>query len=94
MRGASHGRLGNRLWTLANLLAYAIEKQFTLVAPPYSDFKSLIALRRTRRLGWAGKLDISAYRVNSKLPLFPTLLLNEGELLDLDHDADLEPLHV
>ena len=90
----SHGRLGNRLWTLANLLAYAIERQFALVAPPYSDaLKSLVLTRRTRLLGgWAGKLNVLAYRVNLKLPLFPTLLLKEGELLDLDHDPDFERL--
>ena len=47
----SHGRLGNRLWTLANLLAYAIEKRLTLLAPPYSDqIKSARVLRRTRSL--------------------------------------------
>src|SRR5262249_52760705 len=31
-------------------------------------------------------------RLNLKLSLFPTLLLKEGELLDLDHDADFEGL--
>jgi Glycosyl transferase family 11 len=84
----SHGRLGNRLWTLANLLAYAIEKRLTLLAPPSSQIKSPAVLRE----GWPGKLALLGYRLNLKLSFFPTLLLKEGELLDLEHDPDFEGL--
>jgi len=89
----SHGRLGNRLWTLANLLAYAIEKQLTLLAACYEQIKSPAVPGRIRYLkGWEGKLATLGYRLNLKLPIFPTLLLKEGELLDLDHDADFDGL--
>jgi hypothetical protein len=90
----SHGRLGNRLWTLANLLAYVLEKQLTLLAHPYPDqIKSPAVSGRMRCLeGWQGKLATLGYRLNLKLPLFPTILLREGELLDLDHDVDFESL--
>jgi hypothetical protein len=87
MLAQSHGRLGNRIWTLANLLAYAIEKRLSLLAPPSDQIKAPVCLE-----GWAGKLAMLGYRLNLKLPLFPTLLLKEGELLDLDHDADFEGL--
>jgi hypothetical protein len=75
-------------------MAFAIEKRLTLMAPPYSDqFKSPGVLTRTRFLaGWAGKLALLAYRLNLKLSLFPSLLLKQGELLDLDDDPDFEGL--
>jgi hypothetical protein len=89
----SHGRLGNRLWTLANLLAYAIEKQLTLLAARYEQIKSRAVPERMRYLsGWEGKLATLGYRLNLKVPIFPTLLLKEGELLDLDHDTDFDGL--
>src|SRR5262249_15045966 len=83
----SHGRLGNRLWTLANLSAYAIEKRLTLLAPYSNQIKSPAVLRRV-----PGKLAVLGYRLNLKLSFFPTILLKEGELLDLDHDSDFEGL--
>src|SRR5262249_7518940 len=83
----SHGRLGNRLWTLANLSAYAIDKRLTLLAPYSNQIKSPAVLREM-----PGKLVVLGYRLNLKLSFFPTLLLKEGELLDLDHDPDFEGL--
>jgi hypothetical protein len=83
----SHGRLGNRLWTLANLSAHAIEKRLTLLAPYSNQIKSTAVLRKV-----PGKLAVLGYRLNLKLSFFPTLLLKEGELLDLDHDPDFEDL--
>jgi hypothetical protein len=89
----SHGRLGNRLWTLANLLAFALEKQLTLLATRYEQIKSRAVPEWVRYLkGWEEKLATLGYRLNLKLPIFPTLLLKEGELLDLDHDADFDGL--
>jgi hypothetical protein len=83
----SHGRLGNRLWTLANLSAYAIEKRLTLLAPYSNQIKSPAVLGEV-----PGKLAMLGYRLNLKLSFFPTMLLKEGELLDLDHDPDFEDL--
>ena len=89
----SYGRLGNRLWTMANLLAFAIEKGLTFLAPPYSDEIKSPSLKQTPCLnGWAQKIAELGYRLNLKLPLFPTLLLKEGELLELDSDCDFEGL--
>jgi hypothetical protein len=89
----SHGRLGNRLWTLANLLAYTVEKQLTLLTTRYEQIKLRPVPERMRYLrGWEEKLATLGYRLNIKLPIFPTLLLKEGELLDLDHDADFDGL--
>lgn len=96
------GRLGNRLWTFANAVAWGMEHGCPVLNPGLaehaSDFPGLV--RRSRCPGWvpAGRLARGfawvvppsawalLYRADLRLRFWPHLALADGEFLDLDSE--------
>jgi hypothetical protein len=99
-----YGRLGNRLWTYANVLAFALEHSIEVINPAFDDFANSFS---SNTLAFCGKDEFSRrqryaytlaklggwdllYKLNLRLRRFPTIELGEGHCLDLDIDDTAE----
>ena len=94
-----HGRLGNQLWTYANVLSFALSMNRHVMNVPFASFSRLFegtmshacinaddSFKRNRF-----KYDLVIrqlvailYKVNLRLTIFPTLDVGESFVLDLD----------
>ena len=85
-----YGRMGNRIWTFANVLAFARDngiKVSNLAFSQYEDFfegRSGLAANATP-IKWLGEKALRLlYKVNLRLRLFPVIELGESGFLNLD----------
>jgi hypothetical protein len=94
------GRLGNRLWTFANALAWGMENGCSVLAPGFAEYAAHFPelARHSRTPGWlapgclgrrlAATTPASAwkllFRLNLRLRAWPYLAVPDGEALDLD----------
>ncbi len=94
-----YGRLANRLWTYANVVAFAAERGIKVLNPAFRDFEdgfsfSKEALREKYTFNISGSFGVKQYlniffellyRVNLRTHLFPIIELGEGGRLLLDN---------
>ena len=91
------GRMGNQLWTYANVLAYALEHRISLINPRFEFSELFVGTARTYEKN-ISRVAIHAtpggislinfiYKVNLRLRLFPFVQLGEDLLLDLDDSS-------
>jgi hypothetical protein len=81
---AQHGRLGNRLWTYANVLAYAMEHNFCVYNPLFDSEENNFANSNDRKSILNYALPFLS-RINLKVKLYPSIILKDGWLLSLDN---------
>jgi len=93
-----YGSLGNRLWTYANVLAFALDRRIGIVNPAFRVFadafeekilafcgESPFARHYASRLSQLGGWDL-LYKLNLRLRCFPIIELGESSCLNLDDD--------
>ena len=97
-----YGRLGNRIWTFANVLAWAIERRIAIANPAFEPFTNFFdrpivltanVLSSTSLIGPRRRAEAVvsraldlAYRVNLRTKVFPNILIGETARLMLDDD--------
>ncbi len=80
---SQYGRLGNRLWTYANVLAYGMKHNFSVHNPSfYNDSRFFSGINENNILKEV--LPIFS-RINDRISIFDSIKLDNGYLLDLDH---------
>ena len=86
----SPGRLGNKLWTLANVLAFSMEHDVELI---HSDMNELVRMelvrRANRRIRRVGAFATAWLRAARKLRIHASLSLRDGEYVNLDGSSEL-----
>lgn len=86
-----YGRLGNRLWTYANLLAFGAENGIQIRNPRFASVPffenagpcAAIAGRSLPAWYWG-----ISHRLNLRARLFSNVTIPEGRLVNIDEDAD------
>jgi hypothetical protein len=93
------GRLGNQLWTYANVLAYSLEHGIELVnvsfdaASLFTQPSKVDTLRTfVRASAFAEKAIRSLYRINLRTRVFPFVQTGESDAFDMDASGELEAL--
>lgn len=94
---SQYGRLGNKLWTYANVLAFAIEHKFIVSNPEFVQWKTSFELsldeanptevRKKARNSYPDICNTGlsyVFKVNRKINIVPSIELLDGERLDLD----------
>lgn len=95
------GRLGNQLWTYANVMAYALDKRIPLINMAFEGGMFFNGIRaetsrdcELERLVLDGavikKLARFVYKVNLRVGYYPFIQLGEGNLLNLDSSREYE----
>ncbi|MBE9203864.1 alpha-1,2-fucosyltransferase [Synechocystis salina LEGE 06099] len=82
MLSSQYGRLGNKLWTYANVLSYAMEFDLRVVNPSFDTMASVFS--NTYNNYFQNKIASVTSRINNKAHLFPSVVLENGQLLSLD----------
>ena len=94
-----NGRLGNRLWTYANVLAFAMHHRIRVVNPLFGEFgyfaeetrspeiNGLLAPSRSSILLRAAARV--AYKVNLRAKFYPSIQLGDSRLLELDDEPEI-----
>ena len=79
---SQYGRLGNKLWTYANVLSYAIEFDLRVVNPGFDKMTNIF--NNIYNNYYQDKIASFASHINNRARLFPSVVLNNGQLLNLD----------
>lgn len=94
-----YGRMGNQIWTFANVLAFAHRHQISLVNIAFTDCAELFEGPSGRTLAPSGLsknvgnwLLRLLYKINLRIKWFPVIELGEGGCLDLDNEISI-PRH-
>jgi hypothetical protein len=93
-------RLGNRLWTFANVVAWCLENRRSVLNPGFVDFAAEYPFltKRSRLPGWLVSTSITSrvlaalprqiwdlvYRVNLRIHTFPHVALADNDMADID----------
>lgn len=86
-----YGRLGNRLWTYANLLAFGAENDIQIRNPQFGSapfFERKGACSPIAGNAWPAPYWTFCHRVNLRLQVFSNVTIPEGRLVNIDQDAD------
>lgn len=96
-----YGRLANRLWTCANVLAFARDRGFRVVNPAFRDFahyfatpaeqasQAAVDFRRAFALPWYWQALFSlTYKINLRTGWFPNIELGESGRLILEDSQE------
>lgn len=82
---AQNGRLGNRIWTYANVLAFSVEHKFGVFNPAFdSKESSFLSTNSKNRKAISNHLFNILSRINNKIHLYPSMNLRNGCLINLD----------
>ena len=93
-----NGRLGNRLWTYANVLAFSMEHQIRVVNPKFREFAYFAEETSDARLNRlltpsraslvTGAAARAIYKFNLRMHLYPSIQLGDDRLLELDDEPE------
>lgn len=94
-----NGRLGNRLWTYANVLAFAIEHKIRIVNPQFREFPYFVEdiaghslsriINPSQRSKVLSSLARVAYKVNLRVRQYPSIQLGDSRLIELDDEPEI-----
>ena len=89
-----YGRMGNQIWTFANVLAFARTNKIRCVNTAFADCPDYFLASTDQALGRSGParkvrnaLLRLLYKINLRVKWFPVIELGEGGCLDLDSEA-------
>ena len=78
------GRLGNRLWTYANVLAYALENNFIVCNPRFKVEEKQFFIAEQEQNSFDNYIFPFIAKINLRANLFPYIILKDGDLINLD----------
>ena len=86
-----YGRLGNRLWTYANLLAFGAENDIQIRNPRFRSapfFEGTGPCAKIAGQSWPVLYWGLCHRLNLRAQLFSNVTIPEGRLINIEQDAD------
>ena len=86
-----YGRLGNRLWTYANLLAFGAENDIQIRNPRFRSapfFEGTGPCAKIAGQSWPALYWGLCHRLNLRAQLFSNVTIPEGRLINIEQDAD------
>lgn len=94
-----NGRLGNRLWTYANVLAFAMEHKIRVVNPQFGEFPYFVEdtsdpsltgiIHPSRRSTLIASIARVAYKINLRVHRYPSIQLGDSRLFELDDEPEI-----
>lgn len=82
---AQNGRLGNRIWTYANVIAFSIEHAFCVFNPSFDAERDNFLRTDNQNIQQFGHtLFTFLSRINNKIHIYPSINLDNGYLINLD----------
>ena len=86
-----YGRLGNRLWTYANLLAFGAENGVQIRNPRFRSaafFQGTGPCSKIAGQSWPAFYWGLCHRLNLRARMFSNVTIPEGRLINIEQDAD------
>jgi Glycosyl transferase family 11 len=86
-----YGRLGNRLWTYANLLAFGAENGVQIRNPRFRSapfFQGTGPCTKIAGQSWPALYWGLCHRLNLRARMFSNVTIPEGRLVNIEQDAD------